>query len=70
MVGHSLEHSFKALGLGLGATETKVKVKYRALAQTYHPDKHDPARTGMTHAEASEYFKLIINAQAYLCDVL
>jgi len=70
MVGHSLEHSFKALGLGLGATETKVKVKYRALAQTYHPDKHDPARTGMTHAEASEYFKLINNAQAYLCDVL
>jgi hypothetical protein len=32
MVGRSLEHSFKALGLGLGATETEVKVKYRALA--------------------------------------
>jgi hypothetical protein len=70
MVGRSLEHSFKALGLGLGATETEVKVKCRALARIYHPDKHDSARTGMTHAEASEYFKLINNPQAYLCDVL
>jgi DnaJ-class molecular chaperone len=69
MVGQSLEHSFKALGLGLGATETEVKVKYHALA-IYHPDKHDPTRTGMTHAEASEYFKLINIAQAYLCEVL
>ena len=32
MVGWSLEHSFKALGLGLGATETEVKVAYCALA--------------------------------------
>ena len=70
MVGPSLEHSFKALGLGLGATKTKVKVQWHAVAQIYHPDKHDPARTGMTHAEASKYFKLINNAQAYLCEVL
>jgi hypothetical protein len=70
MVGQSLEHFFKALALGLGATETEVKVKYCALAQIYHPNKHNPARTGMTHAKASEYFKLINNAQAYLCEVL
>jgi hypothetical protein len=72
MVGRSLEHSFKALGLGLGATETEVKIAYRALARIYHPDKHDPVQTGMTQAEASdsEYFKLINNAQAYLCEVL
>ena len=70
MVGRSLEHSFKALGLGLGATETEVKVAYRALARIYHPDKHDPMQTGMTQAEASEYFKIINNAQAYLCEVL
>ena len=70
MVGRSLEHSFKVLGLGLGATETEVKVAYRALARIYHPDKHDPMRTGMTQAEASEYFKIINNAQAYLCEVL
>jgi len=48
MVGRSLDHSFKALGLGLGATETGVKVAYWALAQIYHPDKYDPIRTGMT----------------------
>jgi curved DNA-binding protein CbpA len=48
MVGRSLEHSFKALGLGLGATETEVKVAYRALARIYHPDKHDPMQTGST----------------------
>ena len=70
MVGHRLDHSFKALGLGLGATETEVKVAYRALARIYHPDKHDPAQTGMTHTKASEYFNLINNAQAYLCEVL
>ena len=70
MVGRSLEHSFKALGLGLGATETEVKIAYRALARIYHPDKHDPVRTGMTQVEASDYFKLINNAQSYLCEVL
>ncbi len=70
MAGQSLEHSFKALGLGLGATETEVKVRYCALAQIYHPDKHNPARTGMTQAAAANYFKLINNAQAYLCEVL
>jgi curved DNA-binding protein CbpA len=70
MVGQSLDHSFKALGLGLGATETEVRVQYRALAQIYHPDKHDPARTGMMHKAADDYFKLINNAQAYLCEVL
>ena len=70
MVGHSLEHSFKALGLGLGATETEVKVRYCALARIYHPDKHDLAQTRMMSTEASEYFKLINNAQSYLCEVL
>jgi DnaJ-class molecular chaperone len=70
MVGRSLEHSFKAFGLGLGAKETEVKVRYRALAQIYHSDKHDPTRTGMTQAAAANYFKLINNAQAYLCKVL
>ena len=70
MVGWSLEHSFKALRLGLGATETEVKVAYRALARIYHPDKHNPMRTGMTQAEASKHFKIINNAQTYLCEVL
>ncbi len=70
MVSQSLEHSFKASGLGLGATETEVKVGYQALAQIYHLNKHNPTRTGMTQAAAANYFKLINNAQAYLCQVL
>ena len=52
------------------ATETEVKVWYCTLARIYHPDKHDPARTGMMQAEATDYFKLINNAQVYLCKVL
>jgi DnaJ-class molecular chaperone len=65
MVGHSLEHLFKALGLGLGTMETEVKVRYHTLARIYqHPDKHNPTRTGMTQAAAANYFKLINNAQA------
>jgi curved DNA-binding protein CbpA len=70
MVGRSLDHSFKALGLGLGATDTEVRVQYRALARICHPDNHDPARTGMTHEAAADYFKLINDSQAYLCEVL
>ena len=70
LVGRSLEHSFKVLGLGLGATETEVKVKYRALARIYHPDKHDPAQTELTQLEASQYFQLINNPNSYLCEIL
>jgi DnaJ-class molecular chaperone len=69
MVDQSLEHSFKALGLGLCTTETEVKVRYCALAQIYHPNKQDPTRTGMTQEAAADYFKLINNAQVYLCKV-
>ncbi len=67
---HSLEHSLRALGLGLGASKIEVRVAYRALARIYHPDKHDPAQTGMTHAQAADYFKIINNAQSYLREIL
>jgi curved DNA-binding protein CbpA len=70
LVGHSLKHLFKALGLGLGARETEVKVQYCALARVYHPDKHNPAQTGMTHEAAAEFFKLINNANFYLHKIL
>ncbi len=70
MVGRSLSDSFKVLGLGLGATEMEVKVQYRALSCIYHPDRHDPMRTGLTNEAAADFFKLINNAQAYLHDVL
>ena len=62
--------SLKVLGLGFGASETEVKVQYRALSRIWHPDKHDPARTGKTAKEAEEFFKLINNAHAHLRKVL
>ena len=65
-VGRSLYDSFKILGLGIGASETEVKVAYRTLSRIYHPDKHDPSRTGMTNEKASDRFKLINNANQYL----
>jgi hypothetical protein len=69
-VGRTLYGSFKILGLGLGATETEVKLKYRALSRIYHPDKHDSSKTGKTDEEASDFFKMINNAQSYLREVL
>ena len=64
------DDSLKVLGLGLGASEAEVKAKYRALSRIYHPDKHDPVKTGMSDVEASDFFKLINNAQSYLREVL
>ncbi len=70
LVGHSLEHSLKVLGLGLVASEMEVKVQYCALVRIYHPDKHDPARTGMIHKAAADFFKKINNANSYLQEIL
>ncbi|KAL7526244.1 hypothetical protein ACHAXR_001390, partial [Thalassiosira sp. AJA248-18] len=69
-VGKVLYDSLKVLGLGLDASETEVKIKYRALSRLHHPDKHDTAKTGMTNQGASDFFKLINNAQAYLRQVM
>ena len=66
MVGCSMFHSLKILGLGLGASEMEIKVHYRQLARKYHQDKNDPAVTGLTTAEASDFFKLLKNANKYL----
>jgi hypothetical protein len=66
MVGRSMSHSLKILGLGLGASETEIKIQYRQLARKYHPDKNDHAATGLTTEEATEFFKLLNNANDYL----
>ena len=65
-VGRSMFHSLTILGLGLGASETKIKVHYRQLVRKYHLDKNDPVITGLTATEASDFFKLLNNVQAYL----
>ena len=61
-----MSHSLTILGLGLGASEMEIKLHYRQLARKYHPDKNDPATTGLTAAEASDFFKLLNNANEYL----
>jgi hypothetical protein len=66
MVGRSMSHLLKILGLGLGASETEIKIHYRQLARKYHPDKNDHAATGLTTEEATEFFKLLNNANDYL----
>ena len=62
MVGHSMFHSLAILGLGLGASEMEIKV------HQYHPDKNNTTLTGLTTPEASNFFKLLNNANEYLKD--
>ncbi len=66
MVGQSMSHSLKILGLGLGASETEIEVHYRQLGRKYHPDKNNTTITGLTAEEASEFFKLLNTANNYL----
>ncbi len=68
MVGRSMFHSLTILGLGLGASEMEIKVHYRQLVRKYHPDKNDITLTGLTTNEASDFFKLLKNANEYLKD--
>ncbi len=66
MVGQSMSHSLKILGLGLCASETEIKVHYRQLACKYHPDKNDYVAPELTMEEATEFFKLLNNVNDYL----
>ena len=61
-----MSHLLKILGLGLNASKTEIKVHYRQLARKYHPDKNDYAATGLTTEDATEFFKLLNNANDYL----
>ena len=61
-----MSHVLKILGLGLGASKTEITVHYRQLVRKYHPDKNNPPTTGLTAEEASEFFKLLNNANDYL----
>jgi hypothetical protein len=36
------------------------------MAREYHPDKNNPEVTGLTMAEASDFFKLLNNANMFL----
>ena len=63
-----MSQSLTILGLGLGASETEIKVHYRQLARKYHPDKNNPAITGLDAAESSVLFQLLNNVHQYLRD--
>ena len=69
-VGRVMYDSFKILGLSLGASETEVKIAYRKLSRKYHPDKHNSEETGLSDAEAVQFFQHLNNAHAYLRDRL
>ena len=60
MVGRSISHLRKFLGLGLGASETEIKVHYRQLTHKYYPYKNDYVATGLPTEEATN-FKLLNN---------
>jgi curved DNA-binding protein CbpA len=65
MVGWSMSHLLKILGLCLGASETEIKVYYWQLVRKYHSDKNNPTASGLTASEASDFFKLLNNANKY-----
>ena len=54
----------------MDATVREVKIRYSTLARRLHPDKHDPNVTGLNSEEAVELFKLVNNAQQFLCTKL
>ena len=61
-----MSHLLTILGLGLKESDTEGKVHYRQLSCKYHPDKNNPAVTGLTETESYDFFKLLNNEQAYL----
>ena len=65
-VGRNINDSLGCLGLGRGASEREVRVKFIQLSRIYHPDKHDPEVTGLSHQQAKEKFQEFNNAHAYL----
>ena len=67
-VGRSMSQSLTILGLGFRASKTEIKVHYRQLARKYHPDKNDPAITGLSASEASAFYELLNNVHEYLKD--
>jgi len=61
--GQSMSYALKLLGIGLGASEMEMKMHYRQLAREYHLDKNNHEVTGLTAAEAPDFFKLLNNAK-------
>ena len=71
-IGRNLSDSLAILGFSLedNVTERHIRRRYMEMARKYHPDKNNPEETGRNHEEATQYFQLLNNAQAYLRDRL
>ena len=65
-VGRVMYDSLKIFDLGYAATLPEVTANFRALARIYHPDQHNPERTGLSSDQAKEYFQMLGNARDYL----
>ena len=46
--------SLKIFDLGYAATLPEVTANFRALARIYHPDQHNPERTGLSSKQEPE----------------
>jgi DnaJ-class molecular chaperone len=66
MVSRSMCHALKIFVLGLGASETEQKVRYHQMARVYHPDMQN-GTTGLTSEETADFFKILNNANMFLC---
>ena len=49
--------AYQILELERNVTGREVKIKFRQLSRIYHPDKHQPEKTGMSNDEAKEFFQ-------------
>ena len=62
--------ALQTLNLESCAISREVNIKFKQLSSIYHPDKHDPSKTGMTNAEVQNFFQRMKNAQELLTDYL
>ena len=62
--------AYQILELERNVTGREVKIKFRQLSRIYHPDKHQPEKTGMSNDEAKELFQKFNNAQEILIEHL
>ena len=71
-IGRNLRDSLAILGFSLGdnVSEMQIRRRYMQMARKYHPDKNKPEETGRNQEEATQFFQLLNNAQAYLRDRL
>ena len=71
-VGHNMFDSLAILGFTIqyDITERHIRRRYMKMVRKYHPDKNKPEETGRNREDATQFFQLLNNAQAYLQEIL